>query len=86
MKKIFGFIFLVIGAFLSLGLVGNLPKALKDILSKSKTGTPYDTAYIAGVIFGMLLMAGTAFLFIRFGLKWISRKSVIREVDDIGRT
>ncbi|MBC8756269.1 hypothetical protein H2O64_16465 [Kordia sp. YSTF-M3] len=85
MKKVFGYIFLVIGIFISLGLLSSLPKSLKEIFGKSQTGIANDTAYIAGFICGILFLAVIAFLLIRFGLKWISRKPVIREVDDIGR-
>lgn len=86
MKKIVGYIFLVIGVLLGLSLMSNIPKALKDFLDKSKTGTTHDNAYMIGIFVGFLLVAGTAFLCIRFGLKWISKKPVVREVDDIGRT
>ena len=85
MKKIFGYIFLVLGIFLSLALLGSLPKSLADILGKSQTGTPYNTGYIAGVLFGMFFLALIAFLLIRFGLKWISKKKASREIHDIGQ-
>lgn len=75
MKKVFGYIFLVIGGFLGISLVMQLPKNIEKFKATSKTFEGNDSAYIAGAITGMVIIVLVAFFLIRLGLKWIKKSN-----------
>ena len=85
MKKIFGYIFLVLGVFFGLSLVVQLPKMIIDIMNVFRSGTSNDFAYIMGQLSFFLVFSAVIFLLIRVGLKWISKKDTTKEIHDIGR-
>lgn len=81
MKKIFGYIFLVIGGFLGISLVMQLPKNIEKFMVISKTYEGNDSAYMAGAITGLVIMVLVAFFLIRLGLKWIKKAENVQETN-----
>ena len=74
MKRIFGYLFIVVAVVLSLAFLGSIPVLIENFKLLREEGDAYDTGLIIGrVIFSFVLMA-LAFLCWFYGLRWIRRK------------
>jgi len=74
MKKIFGYILLAIGGFVSLSLLIQLPKTIKGLSNVPETYSGgNESAYVAGAITALVVMFIVAFLCMFFGLRLLKR-------------
>jgi hypothetical protein len=73
MKKIFGYTLLVIGGFIGLSLVIQLPQAIEDLTDKSKIEASDPDSFIVGVIIGGFIVCVITFSMLWFGFKLIQK-------------
>lgn len=74
MKKVFGYLFLVIGIFLALAMTLYMVGKIPQIVALITQGSSYNTGYLIG----MLLFDGALMflivMLIRTGIRWTRRK------------
>ncbi|WP_298425927.1 hypothetical protein [uncultured Kordia sp.] len=80
MKKVFGYIFLVIGGFIGISLIMRFFQNIEKLTGKYQSHEAMDSAYIAGVITAIILMGLTSFFLIRLGLKWVKKKETPKKL------
>ncbi len=83
LKKVLGVIFILIGGFLSLGLLAQIPMTILRIKKVNSTSNDYGSGYIVGTIVGAILMALVAFFLFKFGFKWVSNKTKPKKIESI---
>jgi len=78
MKKVFGYLFYVLGCILLLGLLfGGFPSFFKSLLTK-------DGVYITGQFIGLAMISASCYTFFKLARKW-TKKNPIMELDSIGK-
>jgi uncharacterized membrane protein len=82
LKKVVGIIFILMGCFLSLALLAQIPMAILRIKAEDSS-EGYGVGYIMGTIIGaIILLVITVFLF-KFGFKWVSNKTKPKKIESI---
>ncbi|WP_430413103.1 hypothetical protein [Kordia sp.] len=82
MKKVFGYIFLVIGVFFGLIIFLQLPKIIKDFANASSTDTAYSFGYVMGKLVAMLITVAIIVLLIWLGRKWTKNTTIAKETKE----
>ncbi|HEY0656287.1 MAG TPA: hypothetical protein VGD65_24305 [Chryseosolibacter sp.] len=74
MKKVFGYIFLVIGIFLSFSFALYMLTKIPQIKQLIQDNTSYSAGYLFGMLFFDLVFIAIILLMIRTGMRWTRKK------------
>ena len=77
MKKVFGVIFIVLGALFALSVVIQLPDTLGQIVMLLKADSANGIGYGIGRLFATAIFAGIAYMLLHFGIKWMKSKPTV---------
>jgi hypothetical protein len=76
MKKILGYVFIVLGCFLSLCLtfflLGEIPNFIRLVIA----GGSYNWGVVIGELLFSVIFLGLIVLLLRTGIKWVKRRKV----------
>lgn len=85
MKKIVGYILVVVGGFIGLSLVMQLPEIIEDLIPKtapkSATEAAYSEGYIVGIFIGGIILFVVTIAMLWFGLKLI-KDTELEKIED----
>ena len=74
-RKILGLLFLIIGIFLVLILIGQLFEFFKTVVTTiSSSSTSYALGYISGEAIVLILFGTITYFLLKYGSKWVKPK------------
>ncbi|MGB0178255.1 MAG: hypothetical protein ACPF9D_13905 [Owenweeksia sp.] len=80
MKRLSGFLFIVIAIILTLGFIGLIKPLVMNLQNfvelLSGNGDAHDAGYVMGMTLSGLLYVGITILFWFYGRRWITKKKV----------
>jgi hypothetical protein len=83
MKKIFGYLFLVIGIFLALSMTLYMIGKIPQIAALLSQGTSYNSGYLIGMLLFDGALIVLIWLLIRTGIRWTKRKTSVQVTHDV---
>jgi hypothetical protein len=75
MKKLFGYIFIVLGVSLALVLTIQFLTSFSNLITRARVGGNYDAGFLSGAMLFFVFMIAVIVLLIRTGLKWTKSSS-----------
>lgn len=82
MKKVFGFILVLIGGFIAITLFTYIPSTIEKFKDTSKIETENPEAYIIGVVIGGVLLLIIAMTSLYFGFQMLKRANVAAKIPE----
>lgn len=80
MKKIFGYLFLVLGFFLAFAITLYVLSRLPHFFQADSQDTAYNVGYWLGTLFFFGIIIGIIVLLVRTGFRWIKKTNKRIEV------
>jgi len=76
-KKIFGYLFYLLGSLMTLGVIfGSIPKVFNSFLTK-------EFSYILGQLLGLFFTSFIIYILFKYGKKWTKKQPKL-EIDSLG--
>jgi hypothetical protein len=72
MKNVLAVVFILLGIFLGLFLITEIPKLI-GLTLRAFSGTGYDKGYFLGTFFGSLVLGVVVYFLFKYGITWLKK-------------